>query len=138
MRKPVYPALLCAGLLVLGGCEDQIGSNVQDSPSIITEDDSAAADALPIFRAIGQEPGWIVRIYPDITIYEADYGERRLTVNTPEVEEIEGGRRYVTDALIVEIMDTACSDTMSGAEYPASVIITEDGRVPLQGCGGTP
>lgn len=138
MRASVFTALVPVGLLALAGCEGELSSDVQDSPSIITEEESAAEQDMPIFRAIGQEPGWIVRIYPDITVYEAEYGERRVTVNTPEVEDIGGGRRYVTDALIVEIMDTACSDAMSGAEYPASVIITEEGRAPLQGCGGTP
>lgn len=140
MRTSVFAGLLSASLLVLGGCEGELSSDVQDSPSIVAEDETPAAEdeETPIFRAVGQEPGWIVRIYDDIMTYEADYGERRVTVNTPEAEEFDGGRRYVTDALIVEIMDTDCNDSMSGAAYPASVIVTEDGRVPLQGCGGTP
>lgn len=138
MRPSVSAALLTVSALTLAGCEGELSTDIQDSPSIVAEDEGTEEQEMPVFRAIGQEPGWIVRIYDDIIVYEADYGERRVTVNTPEVEEIGGGRRYVTDALIVEIMDTACNDSMSGAPYPASVIITEDGRAPLQGCGGTP
>lgn len=138
MRVSFQAGMLSATLLLLSACEDQIDLGVQDSPSIVTEDENAAADAEaePLFRGVGQEPGWFLQIYDDVMIYEADYGERRVTALTPEVEEFDGGRRYENETLIVEILDQACSDTMSGAPYPATVTITENGRSPVEGCGG--
>lgn len=138
MQKCALAGLLSASLLALAGCEGELSSDVQDSPSIVAEDESAEAEEMPIFRAVGQEPGWIVRIYDDVITYDADYGERRVTARTPEVEEFDGGRRYENDSIIVEILDQPCSDVMSGAAYPAKVTVTETGRSPVEGCGGTP
>ncbi|RED15656.1 hypothetical protein [Parasphingopyxis lamellibrachiae] len=138
MRKPVLAALFPAGLLALAGCDEEIDLGVQESPSIVAEEESAGAEETPIFRGVGQEPGWLVRIYDDVIMYDADYGERRVTARTPEVEEFDGGRRYENDSIIVEILDQPCTDTMSGAAYPAKVTITETGLSPVQGCGGTP
>ncbi|MGJ8536888.1 MAG: hypothetical protein ACSHW2_07020 [Parasphingopyxis sp.] len=138
MRIRALTGLVPASLLALGGCEGQLGSDVQDSPSIVAEEESAEAEETPIFRGVGQEPGWLVRIYDDVIMYDADYGERRVTARTPEVEEFDGGRRYENDSIIVEILDQPCTDTMSGAAYPAKVTITETGLSPVEGCGGTP
>jgi len=136
MRKPIFTGLLSAGFLVLVACEDDISLNVQDSPSIVAEDDSPSVEDDPIFQGVGQEPGWFVRIYDDIIVYDANYGERRVTARTPEVELFDGGRRYENDSIIVEILDQPCSDSMSGADYPAKVTITEIGSSPVEGCGG--
>lgn len=136
MRNPAFTGLLTAGLFVLGGCEDDIDLGVQDSPSIVADDESAAVEDTPIFQGVGQEPGWFVRIYDDVITYDADYGERRVTARTPEVERFDGGRRYENDSIIVEIRDEPCTDTMSGAAYPAKVTITEIGSAPVEGCGG--
>lgn len=99
------------------------------------DDELPGADDAVIFRAVGQEPGWIVRIYEDEIVYEADYGERTVRARTPEPEETEDGRRYITNRLTVEIVDASCSDAMSGAGYSARVTITE-GERSVSGCGG--
>lgn len=138
MRSPVYTLLFPAGLLVLAGCEGDAGLGAQDSPGTAAQEESAEAEETPIFRGVGQEPGWLVRIYDDVIMYDADYGERRVTARTPEVEEFDGGRRYENESIIVEILDQPCTDAMSGAAYPAKVTITETGLSPVQGCGGTP
>ncbi len=138
-------ATAIAALLALTACEDSVSTDIQESPSIVTEDgapelsgdDTFAADpaVAPLFRGVGQEPGWIVRIYEDEIVYEADYGERTVRVPTPDAEETEDGRRYVTGQLTVEIVDDECADTMSGARYSAQVTITE-GERSVRGCGG--
>lgn len=127
---------LAACALMIAACDETPDTSITDSPSIVTEDEAQQAEQEPIFRGVGQEPGWTVRIYPDVISYEADYGERNVTVPTPEVEEFGEGRRYETPALTVEIREEPCSDAMSGAPYPATVTITESGRPPVQGCGG--
>jgi uncharacterized membrane protein len=132
--RVIVPLLAATALFT--ACEEVPDTSIQDSPSIVTENERQQAEEAPVFRAVGQEPGWILRIFRDIVTYEADYGERTITVNTPAVEEFEGGRRYETEALIVEIRDESCNDAMSGAPYPATVTVTESGRPPLQGCGG--
>jgi uncharacterized membrane protein len=136
MRKPVYIGLLAVGILVLGGCEDSIDLGIDESPSIVTEEETAAADETPLFQGVGQEPGWFLRIYGDVIVYDADYGERRVTARTPEVEQFDGGRRYENDSITVEILDRPCADAMNGEPYPAVVTITERGSPPVQGCGG--
>lgn len=121
--------------MLLAACDEAPDLGVDESPSIINEDEQEEAENPPIFTAIGQEPGWILRIYDDVIVYEGDYGERRVTVNTPEAETIEGGRTYTTRALAIEIREEPCADAMSGAEYPETVMISESGTS-VQGCGG--
>ncbi len=122
--------------LPLSACEDFSDPAITDSPSIVTDDEAANAEPEPFFRGVGQEPGWFLRIYDDVIVYEADYGERRVTARTPELETFEGGRRFENDSITVEILDEPCTDAMSGAGYPAIVTITERGSAPVQGCGG--
>ncbi|WP_298017206.1 hypothetical protein [uncultured Parasphingopyxis sp.] len=139
MIRAVPGIAAAATALALSACEDAPSTSVEDTPSIVAEDDAGDADwaptSPPIFRGVGQEPGWIVRIYPDYIVYEADYGERTVRVRTPEAEAGEDTVRYVTDELTVEIADGECADVMSGARYGASVTVIEDGRS-LSGCGG--
>lgn len=139
MIRAVPGIAAAATALALSACEDAPSTSVEDSPSIVAEDEAGDADwastSPPIFRGVGQEPGWIVRIYPDYIVYEADYGERTVRVRTPEAEAGEDTVRYVTDELTVEIADGECADVMSGARYGASVTVIEDGRS-LSGCGG--
>ncbi|QLC24106.1 hypothetical protein HFP57_03040 [Parasphingopyxis algicola] len=134
MAQRLLAGLSAATLLTLTACEEQL--DVSESPSIVAEGEAAAAEPEPMFRGVGQEPGWFLRIYDDVIVYEADYGERRVTARTPEVEPFDGGRRYENDSITVEILDRPCTDTMSGAPYPAVVTITERGSPPVEGCGG--
>lgn len=139
MIRAVPGIAVAATALALSACEDAPSTSVEDSPSIVAEDEAGDGDwaptSPPIFRGVGQEPGWIVRIYPDYIVYEADYGERTVRVRTPEAAASEDTVRYVTDELTVEIADGECADVMSGARYGASVTVIEDGRS-LSGCGG--
>lgn len=94
------------------------------------------------FRAVGQEPGWLLDIYTqNRIILQYDYGER--TVDFPLVPPTypqEGATRYEANAdghtLAVTIRRSPCQDAMSGEPYPATVEVIIDGRT-LQGCGKT-
>jgi len=98
---------------------------------------AAAGDTPMLFRATGNEPGWLLEIRAAEMTLLADYGERRLTVPTPAPETIPGGRRYVTQGLTATVLDTLCVDGMSGRPNPQTVTIVFDGRE-LSGCGGDP
>lgn len=92
------------------------------------------------FRAIGQEPGWLLDIYTaERIVLEWDYGEQRAAFTLPEpTYPAEGQTRYDAQseahALSVIIRRVPCQDSMSGEAFPASVEVMIDGRA-LQGCG---
>lgn len=91
------------------------------------------------FRAVGQEPGWMLDITSIALDLTLDYGETHITLpaHAPRYPQ-EGVTRYESrdDAhtLTVTITRTPCQDSMSGAAYPARVSIMIDGRT-LEGCG---
>lgn len=92
------------------------------------------------FRAIGQEPGWILDIYQQSRIVlEWNYGESRVgfPLTEPQYPQ-EGATRYETGAdahtLVVTIRRFPCQDSMSGENFPATVEIVIDGTT-LNGCG---
>jgi uncharacterized membrane protein len=92
------------------------------------------------FRAVGQEPGWLLDIHTaDRMVLVWDYGSNRL--ETPRGEPAspqEGATRYEGQSgghtLIVTIRRTPCQDAMSGQPYPSTVEVVIDGRT-LNGCG---
>lgn len=92
------------------------------------------------FRAVGQEPGWIVDVYTQNRIVALlDYGETLIEFpRTNPTAPAEGATRYETQAnghtLSITIRRAPCEDAMSGEPYPASVDLVIDGRT-LNGCG---
>lgn len=96
------------------------------------------------FRALGQEPGWLLDIYPTgerpRLHLVADYGELELTMplSEPRVDHDAGTRTYrtATDSHRLEavIEERSCTDAMSGFAFPRTVTLTLDGRT-LEGCG---
>jgi len=93
------------------------------------------------FRAVGQEPGWLVEIdAEDHMLVTLDYGERKIYTDSPDpVFDLDDVTIYRTRAdsvdLIVVIAERNCEDTMSGEEYPTSVELRL-GDQTYQGCGG--
>lgn len=93
------------------------------------------------FRAVGQEPGWLVEIDDgkQISIL-ADYGEKKLTTPAPAPESepqtgrivyrVNSGSHSVT--IIVE--NKICHDGMSGLPYEATVTMILD-STRYKGCG---
>jgi putative lipoprotein len=92
------------------------------------------------FRAVGQEPGWLLDIYTrGIIKFAWDYGENYAEFAVAEpTHPQEGSTRYEAHsdgrALVVTIRRSPCNDGMSGEAYPSVVEVTIDGRA-LRGCG---
>jgi uncharacterized membrane protein len=92
------------------------------------------------FRAVGQEPGWIVDIYAqDRIVALIDYGETRLEFPRSEpTYPVEGATRFESQAnghtLAITYRRAPCADAMSGEPYPSTVEVVIDGRT-LNGCG---
>lgn len=92
------------------------------------------------FRAVGQEPGWILDVRRDGGIdIQADYGEKVFSLPPSEPETDRADRtayRVETEAhrAAIVIEDVPCRDAMSGWPYESTVSMTLDGRE-YQGCG---
>ena len=93
------------------------------------------------FRAVGQEPGWLLEIDNERGMHLAyDYGEKTATAPLP-ARTVDGSRTTYaakTDAheLTVVIDAQPCQDVMSGESFAATVTVRIDGRTPT-GCGRT-
>lgn len=93
------------------------------------------------FRAIGQEPGWLLEITNDDEILlVTDYGETRTSMPyvKPIVYQNERRTQFVLDEYntVVEISGVPCQDVMSGEDFDITVTIKQTDRE-LQGCGRT-
>jgi len=89
------------------------------------------------FRAIGQEPGWLLEITTGSEILLVlDYGQSRTVYAyvEPEVYPELHKSRYRTGDLEILLEGKDCQDTMSGEEFAATVTVTIDNRR-LSGCG---
>jgi uncharacterized membrane protein len=91
------------------------------------------------FRAVGQEPGWLLEITNGVEILlVTEYGSTRTSM--PYVEPIvyqeERRTQYVLVAYntIVGIRGERCTDVMSGEVFEVTVTIKQTDRE-LQGCG---
>lgn len=92
------------------------------------------------FRAVGQEPGWMLDIHvqgPIVLLW--DYGANRFEFPAAEpTYPQEGATRYESSdrghTLVVTTRRFPCQDAMSGQAYPAAVDVVIDGRT-LTGCG---
>ncbi len=92
------------------------------------------------FRAVGQEPGWLLDIYQsDRIVLQWNYAESKsaFPLTEPQYPQ-EGATRYETQAgghtLSITTRRFPCQDTMSGESFPATVEIVIDGTT-LNGCG---
>lgn len=104
--------------------------------------------AAPVFRATGNEPGWVLEIGARI-VFTRDGGAIRIDAPAPPATAagaspamaVGESRQYVVDGggrtLQVTIDPYRCTDSMSGMPYPATVAVVLDGQT-LHGCGGDP
>jgi uncharacterized membrane protein len=121
-----------------GQSETQPGQPASDESSIDNVWHRAKLRGVA-FRAIGQEPGWLLEITNGTEILlVTDYGQNRNSYPyvEPVVYQEERRTQYVleSDGVTVEIRGQRCSDIMSGEEFEVSVsIIMTDRR--LEGCG---
>ena len=91
------------------------------------------------FRAIGQEPGWLLEITAGMEILlVTDYGETRTAYPyvEPEVDQEHRRTRFVTGDGDVEVLieEKDCQDVMSGERFAVTVTVTLEERR-LAGCG---
>lgn len=94
------------------------------------------------FRAVGQEPGWMLDIFQTARINLIwDYGENHaeFPLSDPTYPQ-EGATHYAAQAdghtLAITIRRFPCTDSMSDERFPATVEVVIDGRT-LNGCGRT-
>ena len=91
------------------------------------------------FRAIGQEPGWLLEITDGSEILlVTDYGQTKTSYPyvEPDVFPEERRTRFFVSHHDVEIIieGIACRDTMSGEEFAVTVTVAV-GEDRLSGCG---
>lgn len=93
------------------------------------------------FRAVGNEPGWVLEIVTGATIVvQTDYGAKRYVFDLPPAEENAETQTtlYRTRAdghgLSIALRAQPCRDTMSDESFETQVTVVLDGRT-LQGCG---
>jgi heat shock protein HslJ/uncharacterized membrane protein len=92
------------------------------------------------FRAVGQEPGWVVEVTEGGQITAVlDYGATSLQLPTPSAEA--GGDGDVTydassdtDHLVLKINDKVCIDSMSGQSHSSTVQLMVNDKA-YAGCG---
>jgi putative lipoprotein len=122
--------------------ETPAGSH-RDCTGVLAETPWAVARLLGNdFRAVGQEPGWMVEIDEGRGMHViADYGEVDFQTPAPSTRRSDDGTivhtaRTSDHAVTITITDVECQDVMSGEEFPVSVTLELDGRE-YRGCGRT-
>jgi uncharacterized membrane protein len=90
------------------------------------------------FRAIGQEPGWLLEITNgEEILLVTDYGKNKNSYPFVKPQEDKNARKTVfqinADTSVL-IEGKACNDTMSGEFFEVTVTVTQGGKK-LKGCG---
>jgi len=92
------------------------------------------------FRAVGNEPGWVLELYPDRIEYKGDYGQTQQTFSRPQAERSSSAQQTVYHAgnasatMTILLEPRTCYDTMSGEKFSTTVIIRQE-TMRLVGCG---
>ena len=91
------------------------------------------------FRAIGNEPGWVLEIIPDREVrFITHLGTLTTYFKIEQHYEMHNSTEYKlrskNNLLYLRIEKRRCFDTMSGREYESSVYLNFDGNE-LRGCG---
>ena len=91
-----------------------------------------------VFRAIGQEPGWLLEIKNgEKILVVTNYGQARKVFPYVDPQEDKAARKTVfqIDANTRVLIEAKpCSDSMSGEAFDATVILTLGEQV-FKGCG---
>jgi len=140
----VKTAILSILFLLLVACSDRQTPSYDetDAPEQSTDGVWHAAKLRGVtFRAVGQEPGWLLEITSgESIVLSTNYGENvsHYAYVEPAMYAAEGRTQYVMEDanLVVEIRGFPCTDVMSGEEFDVSVSVIEAERR-LEGCGRT-
>ncbi|HSE28047.1 MAG TPA: hypothetical protein VLA95_07425 [Gemmatimonadales bacterium] len=92
------------------------------------------------FVGSGNEPGWLLAMWPDSVVLVANYGADTLRFPPAEPEVLPDGRRLWglqagSRSLSLAISPEPCRDDMSGAAFPATIQYVLDSLTTLRGCG---
>ncbi len=95
----------------------------------------------PLFRAVGNEPGWRLDVRADGLSLLLDNGDTHVFAPSPLVVNGNGMRSYEAVSaggpLTAVVFAHHCVDSMSGMPHPRTVEVRWQDRV-LKGCGGDP
>ncbi len=142
-RPPIIPlttALLWLGLAACAApAQDRTGAVAREEALAATNVWHAAKLRGVTFRAVGQEPGWLLEITKGQGILlVTDYGEQRFEwpYVEPRVDAEERRTEFILEAhdTVLEIRGVRCHDSMSGEAFEVTVTIRQHDRE-LQGCG---
>lgn len=142
MVPGIRPPLFLVALLLLAACSKQESGTPETPPfdeASITNVWHKAKLRGVAFRAIGQEPAWLLEITEGTEIVlSTDYGQ---SINSyayvePVVYQEQRRTLYVIneEKLEIEIRGQPCQDVMSGEEFAVSVTVILLDRE-LKGCG---
>lgn len=108
-----------------------------DYPECIEKGAQADASGGEIFRARGNEPGWLLELGSTTYKFTGDYGDVIVGGATPEPERLSDGLFYeiAENAMSVRVTDVLCNDDSTGAPFPARVTVTLGDKT-YRGCGG--
>jgi len=102
---------------------------------------TTSADDWETWTAVGNEPGWLLKIDAEELTLRWNYGGDEAILPRPEPSVSANGRRYVSRTddhdLRVDVTYRICRDTMTGMPYPHQVSVIIDDST-LSGCGGSP
>lgn len=91
------------------------------------------------YRAVGNEPGWLIEIKPNESVeFKGNYGQQLINFKYAAPTELANSSQFSLsqdgNVLTFEISNTPCSDTMSGQAFSSSVKGKLNGK-PFSGCG---
>lgn len=142
-------ALIFALSFGLCACAPAAEEHLAETPKPTAQSQAENLAALPawedlreaqiIYRALGQEPGWMLDIHTSRrALLVLDYGERALRFELPYqyIRASEGAYEANADgeAIAITISNGPCEDVMSGQPFPERVEVRVGARS-YSGCG---
>ena len=136
--------LLALVLLVVGCSQHTSPEQQQYADAVVRENAIAVNDVWHkatlrgvAFRAIGQEPGWLLEMTAghDILV-STDYGQtqKRYPYVQPNNDQTTRTSHFTLDGLTIEIQSMPCNDVMSGERFESTVELQYSTHT-LKGCG---
>ena len=124
---------------LLVACSSDVDPSARESELAAKDVWHAAKLRGVAFRAVGQEPGWLLEITNgEEILLVTDYGSTRTSMPyvEPVVYQEERHTQYVLGEYntTIEIRGEQCTDTMSGESFEVSVTLFLEDKE-LHGCG---
>lgn len=118
------------------------GQRYSNCEKVTVQQATASRNSIELpFTAIGNEPGWMLRMSTEQLELTTDYDQNTISLPTPQVKQILGGYQFHTKnddhSATLTVHKKLCYDSMTGRPFPAWITLELDGET-LQGCGGDP